>query len=185
MCQQAAVTLPVDPRSAGRAREFVGERCVGWGVEGVCDDVDLPVSELVTNALLHSRTEATVTVSLTRRFLEIAVSDGNPRPPVLRPVRANLLTDIDKVAGRLSDLPLDPRDEGLHVGDAGAITAGRGMLIVDAVADEWGVSELAAGKAVWFRVSTPAVWSPPQPCACPQATATTPGGAPFRHADAD
>lgn len=184
MCQQATVALPADPRSAGRAREVVGGWCVDWGVDGVCDDVVLPVSELVTNALLHGRTEATVTVSLTGGFLEVAVSDGNPRPPVLRPVRMDLLADIDEVAGRLSDLPPDPRDQALHIGEAGAITAGRGLLIVDAVADEWGISELAAGKAVWFRVSTPAGWSPPQPCACPQATATTPGGAPFRRVSA-
>lgn len=179
MCQQASVTLPANPRSAGRARKFVGDRCVDWEVEEVREDVVLPVSELVTNALLHGRTEATVTVSLTGGFLEVAVSDDNPRPPVLRPVRADLLADIDQVAGRLAELPDDPRDESLHVGDAGAVTAGRGLLIVDAVADEWGVSELATGKAVWFRVSIPAGWSPSQPCACACAIVTTPGGAPF------
>jgi anti-sigma regulatory factor (Ser/Thr protein kinase) len=35
--------------------------------------------------------------------------------------------------------------------------SGRGLLLVDALADEWGVAEVADGKTVWFTVSrTPA-----------------------------
>jgi hypothetical protein len=127
VCQQANVTLPVDPRSVARAREFVAGQCVSWSLDGVCDDIVLPVSELVTNALLHGRTATVVTVSLTRRFLEVAVCDGNPRRPVVRPVRRDLLADIDQVAARLSLLPHDLRDDALDVGDgAGAITASPG-----------------------------------------------------------
>ena len=36
------------------------------------------MSELVTNALLHGRGDAVVTVSLTRHHLEVAVSGPNP-----------------------------------------------------------------------------------------------------------
>ena len=183
MCQRASATLPADPRSTARAREFVAEQCTRWRLGGVCEDVVLPVSELVTNALIHGRSDTVVTISLTRTFLEVAVSDRNPRRPVARPVRRNLLADIDDVAARLSYLPQDLRDEVLEVGGAGAITAGCGLHIVDAVADEWGVSELSTGKAVWFRVATPDAWSPSHPCACADATATTPGGAPFHEAD--
>jgi hypothetical protein len=39
-----------------------------------------------------------------------------------------------------------------HVGEAGGIAAGRGMLIIDAIADEWGITQLNAGKEVWFRL---------------------------------
>ena len=179
MCQQESLSLPADARSPARARDFVGDWCRRLNFGELCDDIILPVSELVTNAFLHGGTTATLTVSLTGRFVEVAVSDGNPRQPVLRPVRNDVLSDIDEVASRVSFLPHDLRDEVLRVGEAGAVTAGRGLLIVDAVADEWGLSELASGKAVWFRVTTPTQSPGTVGCPCPDSTSTTVGGAPF------
>lgn len=180
MCEQAVVELPSSPTSAREARRFVGERCAQWGLGDVCEDLILPVSELVTNAVLHARTPAKVTVTLTARFVEVAVRDTNPRPPVLRPVRVDLAADIQQVAARLSDLPDDLRDPALHVGDAGSIAAGRGLHIVDAVADEWGVSELSDGKDVWFRVAVPPESGHCSDCHCAaQGNATTPGGLPL------
>ncbi len=49
--------------------------------------------------------------------------------------------------------PLDDRHARLEVGPAGAIGAGRGLLLVEALADEWGVQLAADGKSVWFRLS--------------------------------
>ena len=170
MCRQAVLELAAEPESAAVARRYVGDRCAEWGLEAICDDLVLPVSELITNAVLHARTPVGVTVSLTGSFIEVAVRDGNPRPPVLRPVRLDLDAAVDEA---------DVRDPRLHVGDAGSIAAGRGLRIVDAVADEWGVSELSAGKDVWFRLRCPRGWAPPDECPCAQSTQRSPGGLPI------
>lgn len=41
----------------------------------------------------------------------------------------------------------------MQVGPAGSIGAGRGLLLVEALADEWGVTMQTGGKAVWFRLA--------------------------------
>jgi len=169
VCRQASVELPAEPSAAPGARTYVSDLCERWQLDDICDDLVLPVSELVTNSILHARTPVTVTVSLTKEFVEVAVRDADPRPPVVRPVRADLGGDIDTIAARLTELPHDLRDPRLHVGEAGSIAAGRGLQIVDAVADEWGVAELAVGKDVWFRIRCPESWEPPAPCPCSEA----------------
>jgi hypothetical protein len=180
VCEQVAVELAGAPASASAARHFVAEQCQSWGLGALSEDLTLPVSELVTNAVLHARTPTTLTVSVAASFVEVSVRDTNPRPPVLRPVRLDLDGDISLVAARLADLPQDLRDEVLHVGDSGSIAAGRGLHIVDAVADEWGVSELTGGKDVWFRIATPRGWTPQSGCRCrTDPTRTSPGGLPL------
>ncbi len=175
MCMQGSIELPDDRRSAGHARAFVAEHCGQWDLGQVCDDLTLPVSELVTNAIVHARSPLQLTVSLTERFIEVAVRDGNPRPPIIRPVRIDPLGDIDR-ASISPNGPVDPRDPMLVVGEAGSVTAGRGLLIVDAVADEWGVNELSQGKTVWFRIRLPHGWSFRTPCGCHAGASVTPGG---------
>jgi hypothetical protein len=91
----------------------------------------------------------------------------------------DLKADIDVLAGRPDALPDDPHDPALRVGEAGTVTAGRGLLIVDAVADEWGTADLRGGKDVWFRVRTPQDWQPRLPCQCAGSATTTPGGLPM------
>lgn len=177
MCDQVSVQLPGEARSAGEARGFVADQCRAWRLDAILDDVTLPVSELVTNAVIHARTPLHLTVSLTGAYIEVSVRDRNPRPPVARPVRLDLSADIDVAAARNPEQAIDPRDPVLHVGDAGSIAAGRGLLIVDAIADEWGVLQLSHGKEVWFRLCTPAeAWHPPKPCMCADGACSTPGG---------
>lgn len=147
--------MPSQLSAAQQARRFVAEQCQDWGLSEFCDDVVLPVSELVTNAVVHARTSVHLTLSLSGEFLEVAVRDGSTRAPIVRPVRLDLAADIDTLLARAQDEPHNLRDPVWHVGEAGSIAAGRGMLIVDAIADEWGVTQLATGKEVWFRVRTP------------------------------
>lgn len=47
-----------------------------------------------------------------------------------------------------SQLPMPRRDE--HLGEDG-----RGLLLIEALAEEWGVRQLPAGKATWFVLRTP------------------------------
>jgi anti-sigma regulatory factor (Ser/Thr protein kinase) len=170
MCDQVVEPLPAEARSAQLGRNLVATTCQQWALGDLCADLVLPVSELVTNAVLHAGTAIQLTVSLTAQWVEVSVRDQHPRAPVLRPVHLN----PDTVPAE-HDLPQTAQDFTAQVGDD-LLTSGRGLQIVDAVADEWGTGTLATGKDVWFRVRTPRGWTPAQPCACVQATGTTPGG---------
>jgi len=110
--------------------------------------------ELVTNGVLHARTPLEVGLTSDDRGLLVEVHDSDPRPPTPRGHRINLLADIDEVLLRPDASAVhDERQALLAVGPAGAIGAGRGLLLVEALADEWGVEMVEDGKAVWFRLS--------------------------------
>lgn len=177
VCEQARLDLPATPRSAGDARRFVAAQCDRWGLPLLVEDGVLAVSELVANAVVHGRSAVRLTLSLTGDVVEVAVGDENPRPPVVRPVRLSLDEDIDQAVALSRDQLDEPGAQWL-IGEAGSITAGRGMLIVDAIADEWGISSRAVGKDVWFRLRTPT--GADRVCRCPGSAATTPGGLPLR-----
>jgi hypothetical protein len=165
--QQARLDLRPDPLAARQAREFVATTMDRWGVGGVgenggpqpvVDTAELLTSELVTNGVLHAGTVLGVCVQLTDDMLTIEVHDNDPRPPIPRGQRANLLGDIDVLLGRAADEPASGWDEDerhvtMYVGPAGAIGAGRGLLLVEALADEWGVLQQTSGKAVWFKLT--------------------------------
>ncbi|MER5962235.1 ATP-binding protein [Streptomyces sp. NPDC002057] len=86
--QEASVTLPSDPASVPTARRFVAEVLAGWGLDDAADLADsirLVVSELATNAVLHTLGQSptfTVEVRLEREErLHIGVTDSHPRRP--------------------------------------------------------------------------------------------------------
>ncbi|MBO0912933.1 ATP-binding protein [Streptomyces laculatispora] len=83
---------------------------------------ELLLSELVTNALVHTDDGAVVAVSVAPRRLRVEVRDFVPGMPV-------------------SDVP--NADDGTH---------GRGLILVESLADAWGVSPQALGKVVWFEL---------------------------------
>ncbi|MGY0492524.1 ATP-binding protein [Streptomyces sp. WG-D5] len=118
---------PRDRRTVPAARRFARDALADWGLAGHerAEDVSLCVSELATNALLHG-------VPPGRGYqLHLSYGDG-----VLR-------VEVHDSGGGV------PR-----VG-AGDGEGGRGLLLVAACADAWGVGERAApGKAVWcvFRM---------------------------------
>jgi hypothetical protein len=142
----------------------------------VIDEVTLAVSELVTNAVLHARTHIEVELCVIGGAMAVCVIDRDPRPPVVRPVRLDLLADLDAagsdvVPSATSDA--DDRHPATHVGSSGSIAGGRGLLIVDALADEWGVAERADGKEVWLTL--PVQWAHERECVCDLHRFSRPG----------
>ncbi|MFJ2634922.1 ATP-binding protein [Streptomyces sp. NPDC087422] len=86
--QEASVTLPSDPASVPAARRYVCARLAEWGLPSDAPSVDavrLIVSELATNAVLHTSGMSptfTVDVRLERQEqLLIGVTDSHPRWP--------------------------------------------------------------------------------------------------------
>ncbi|GGW74721.1 hypothetical protein GCM10010503_60480 [Streptomyces lucensis JCM 4490] len=113
-----------DRRSVGRARDFARAALSDWRITARADDVLLCVSELATNALLHG-------VPPGRGFgLRLAHHpDGALRVEV-----------HDSGGGEVRVQVPDRSPESEH---------GRGLLLVAALADEWGVGERNPGKVVW------------------------------------
>lgn len=107
-------------RSVGVAREFARAVLADWGNGWPTDDVLLCVSELATNALLHG-----VLPGRGYRLRLWSYADG-----LLR-------VEVHDSGDGLPHIAV-PADE-----------SGRGLLLVQALADAWGVDQRKPGKVVW------------------------------------
>ncbi len=124
----AGLDLPTAPESARAARHFAHAQLTEWRLTALADDVDLVISELITNALLHARAD--------RRTAEGAT------------IRLDLEYDGDGLYCRVTDgsaLPPTPEDAG------DTAESGRGLLLVQALSASWGWKPEARGKIVWAR----------------------------------
>ncbi|KEF03560.1 MULTISPECIES: ATP-binding protein [Streptomyces] len=130
MPDPARRTFPAAPESVGRVRGFVDRTLTLWGVDGRADDVRLCVSELATNAVTHGTVPGHgFTVTVTAEDDAVCIEVGDPSP---RRLRLRNPTNGD--------------------------TVGRGLQLLGALSDEWGVTEHGmVGKTVWSRFKiTPA-----------------------------
>ncbi|MFD7131240.1 SpoIIE family protein phosphatase [Streptomyces sp. NPDC059894] len=108
------------PEAARHARRFTRRTLRAWGVSDYAMDAALlVVSELVTNALVHTDGRVRLDLTLIDHRLRVAVTDASPRTPV------------------------QPTDPGWEA------TGGRGILLVEAVSDTWGTVPVSGGKQVW------------------------------------
>ncbi|GAA3076465.1 ATP-binding protein [Streptosporangium carneum] len=138
------VDLPGVAHSVPAARRYVAELLTNAGHAEV-EDVLLLVSEVVTNAVVHTgsgRPGGVVTVEVTaagRRMVCVEVLDDGPSSPVVPP-----------------GVPVLRRPEGDGEG-AVPEAGGRGLWLVDTIAESWGVRRVERGRtAVWMCVSTSA-----------------------------
>lgn len=120
-----------DPAEVGRARKWARSRLVGSGIgddEPLTETLVLIVSELVTNAVVHTGCPAVLRMAFAAGGgVRVEVADTSDRPP--RPRHAQ-----------------------------GDDTNGRGLELVDGLADRWGWQPEGAGKSIWCEVDrvTPA-----------------------------
>jgi anti-sigma regulatory factor (Ser/Thr protein kinase) len=120
--ETAQVALPRRPASVGAARRFIEGRAAEWALaEPAGERLVLVGSELVTNAVLHARTELTLTLELRDGRVRISVEDRSRAPATLRHYQPDALT-------------------------------GRGLGVVAALSDRWGVSDADGGKVVWAEL---------------------------------
>ena len=151
--RQAHFALEPDPRSARLARALLRTCLADWSLSALEDDAAIAVSELVTNGVTHAGTALVLAIECDDHWLELSVADGSPWPVQPRPPRSDAAGDLAVVVEVERDLgqELDDRDARLDVGASGTLAGGRGLLLVEAVADEWGVTPSSAGKTVWAR----------------------------------
>src|SRR4051795_9891616 len=86
MAEQAvrSLRLPPTARSTTQARRFVLSALSDWGLDILRDTAALLTSELVTNSVLHARTDVEVSIRRLDDGVAIEVSDGSRRSPVRR-----------------------------------------------------------------------------------------------------
>ncbi len=134
--RRSSFELAPHPGSAAQARRMTRAQLSGWGAcEDTCDAAALVVSELVTNAIVHTAS----------RRIHCELHD--------------LRTHEAAAAGDGERVRIAVRDEGLIPGDTGSAgrTApeeehGRGLLLVAAVSAAWGAQENGPGLLVWAEL---------------------------------
>ena len=124
-------------------RQSVGEWLRGWGLEPLVEDVELVASELTTNAILHAGGAVDVVVERRDGGVRVEVHDG--RPDVVPTAPAALA-----VGGDENEDEMDRMARALFE----RTTTGRGLLLVQAFSDAWGVDVNPAAKGVWAEVGT-------------------------------
>ncbi|MFJ4965434.1 SpoIIE family protein phosphatase [Streptomyces sp. NPDC088729] len=116
-----------DPQGLSDARAIVRQALADWDMAEFADDAELVTGELLVNVLLHTEGGAVLT-------LEVL-------PEPVRRIRLS-------VQDRSSTWPRR-RSPGE------TSTSGRGLLLLDAVTDRWGVEPRGEGKAVWCEIGSP------------------------------
>jgi len=138
---EASTRLEGDLRSPGAARRFVSQQLSDWDDGSLLEVVTLLVSELVANAVVHAGSHVDVLVQLTDEIARVEVSDASDTLPGAG--HADVDASGEPTVGADADLGLDPD----------ADTSGRGLAIVEALAERWGARRRpAGGKTVWFEV---------------------------------
>src|SRR6266581_1513112 len=118
--------LPAAGQAAGMARRRVRDALASWSLVHLEETATLLVSELVGNAVRHARTDES------RLELRLEAAGTWLRIEV---------SDGDR-------RPPQPR------APSGLEESGFGFVLVEALADKWGVRETATGKAVWIELDT-------------------------------
>ncbi|MEU1195810.1 SpoIIE family protein phosphatase [Streptomyces sp. NPDC005813] len=113
-----------EPEAIAGARQQLRELLHDWACEDQFDGAVLLVSELITNVLVHTDTDALIVAEVTAgpdgRRLRVEVSDASDDLPHRR-----------------------------HPGELAS--SGRGLVFVELLADAWGVDPRGEGKSIWFE----------------------------------
>jgi serine/threonine-protein kinase RsbW len=125
------LVLPVSEHSVRLARRVARTVLAAWQLPDTQETAVLLLSELVMNAIQHARATETIVVEL-------------------EAVKSCLRIEIAS-AGPRRPQPRTP-DESRE--------SGFGFLLLDALANRWGVRQTAAGKAVWAELEPPQTGEP-------------------------
>ncbi|MFE3583915.1 SpoIIE family protein phosphatase [Streptomyces vinaceus] len=118
---------PGDPEALVAARHMIGAAVRAWGARERADEIELVADELIVNALMHTEGPAIVTLR------------------VLAGPERRLRVEVEDRSSAL------PRRR--EAGESGV--SGRGLMLVDRLADVWGVEPRGSGKCVWCEFVMP------------------------------
>lgn len=132
----SSMAVPHGPAGVGQARHRMREQLRSHGVsDSVVDDAVLILSELLSNACRHGRPLGRHT----------DVGDGDVRAAWRVDRTGGLTVEVTDGGGPTRPVPATP-----------SVTArgGRGLNIISALADEWGVRDSSSGEVtVWVLVN--------------------------------
>ncbi|WP_066952377.1 ATP-binding protein [Streptomyces lushanensis] len=118
-----------DLAAVPEVRHALREMLLHWRERDSAEVAELLISELVTNALVHTERGAVVTATVADSRLRVEVRDFVTALP----------------------LPLArPETQQPAADDA---TNGRGLALVRTLADDWGIRARPLGKVVWFEMN--------------------------------
>lgn len=149
---QVQLEVGPDPAEVGRARRWARSRLAGCGIgaeEPLAETLILLISELVTNAVVHTGCPAVLRVlcgSGGAGTVRVEVVDTSACPP--RPRHAE-----------------------------GGDTNGRGLELVDGLADRWGWQPEGRGKSIWCEVDRDACEADRDACQEDRGACEEAGGA--------
>lgn len=123
---RARFDLPPVRRAPAVARALVRTSLTAWGAADLVDAAELVVSELVTNAVLHAGGASALELTLERHGQEIHLALADGSS--IRPVAREL---------------------------DGEAPHGRGVHLVEAIADRWETRDHQGGKQVWVALRSP------------------------------
>ncbi|MFF0740860.1 ATP-binding protein [Streptomyces sp. NPDC004111] len=149
---QVQLEVGADPAEVGRARRWARSRLVGSGIaadEPLAETLVLLISELVTNAVVHTGCPAVLRM-LFPGDLGRAPQAGSGAAPG-GPAGAFVGCTVRVEVADVSACPPRPR----HA--EGEDTNGRGLELVDGLADRWGWQAEGTGKRIWCEVDRQAV----------------------------
>lgn len=118
---------PSDPEALVAARHMIRAAVRSWGAGERADEIELAADEMITNALMHTEGAAVVTLR------------------VLTGADRRLRVEVEDTSSAL------PRRR--EAGESGV--SGRGLLLIDRLADVWGVEARGTGKSVWCEFIVP------------------------------
>jgi anti-anti-sigma regulatory factor/anti-sigma regulatory factor (Ser/Thr protein kinase) len=143
--------IPATRAAPREARQLLTEVCTQWQLTDMVPSAELIISELCANVVVHVGSPMTVILRRTPRSLSIVVRDPDSTPPAPSPAEV-----------------------------AATVPSGRGLRIVEHLADEWGYALTSTGKAIWavLRRVEPrkAVDAPVQQRGMARGSARTPDG---------
>ncbi|MCZ0209568.1 SpoIIE family protein phosphatase [Streptomyces sp. UMAF16] len=114
-----------EPDRIAEARQHLRELLHDWASPDQVDSAVLLVSEMVTNVLVHTDADALL-------LAEVLCGEGGRR------LRAEVFDTGD-------DLPHKRRPGELA-------SSGRGLMLIELLADAWGVAPRGEGKSIWFEL---------------------------------
>ncbi|WP_369377703.1 ATP-binding protein [Streptomyces sp. cg36] len=144
----SSMAVPYGPAGVGKARHRMREQLLGSGVsEPVVDDAVLVLSELLSNACRHGRPLGPADMG-----------DGDVRAAWRIDKAGRLTVEVTDGGGPTRPIPATP-----------SVTArgGRGLNIISALAQDWGVRDSAAGEVTVWAIIPVAHGPAPVPGAAP------------------
>jgi anti-sigma regulatory factor (Ser/Thr protein kinase) len=122
-CRALSVTLPMHGLAARLARRVTRDTLACWGLGDLEETAALLVSELVSNAVRHARTGLVLELRLEAYATYLRMEVFDADPD---PPSPRVPTALDE--------------------------SGFGFVLIEALADKWGIRPDAAGKGVWAEL---------------------------------